>query len=55
MPTTKIILLILFTTLLCACGHKGPLYLPDEETATEQASPTDEEKKDEEKENAARR
>jgi predicted small lipoprotein YifL len=40
--TIKTILLIsICTALLCACGNKGPLYLPDEETTVEQSSPED--------------
>lgn len=43
--------------LLCACGNKGPLYLPDEKTAVEQSSPedADSEKKDKKKESSAPR
>lgn len=43
--------------LLCACGNKGPLYLPEEETTVEQSSAAeaDAEKEDEEKESSASR
>ena len=40
MRTVKITLLFLLsTTLLGACGLKGPLYLPEDKPATEQATP----------------
>jgi len=58
MHTTKTIFFILIcATLLCACGNKGPLYLPDGKTPVEQTSPADAdaEKEDEEKENSAPR
>ena len=43
--------------LLCACGNKGPLYLPEKETTAEQSSPAeaDTEKEDKEKESSASR
>ena len=56
--TMKTILLILISAaLLCACGNKGPLYVPEEETTAEQSSPAeaDAEKEDKEKENSASR
>ena len=44
MQTVKFVLTILFCiTLLVACGNKGPLYLPEEEAAVEQISPTEKE------------
>lgn len=52
MQTVKTILIILiFTALLGACGNKGPLYLPEEKPAVEQesAAETDTDKKDKEK------
>ena len=54
----KTILLILISAaLLCACGNKGPLYLPEEETTVEQSSSAeaDAEKEDKEKESSASR
>lgn len=53
MQTAKTILLILICAcVLGACGHKGPLYLPDEKQSAEQASSVDNEteKEKEEKE-----
>jgi predicted small lipoprotein YifL len=58
MQTAKTILLILFcASVLCACGLKGPLYLPEETPAVEQATSVDSdtEKENEEKENSAPR
>ena len=58
MQTTKTILLILiYTSVLGACGNKGPLYLPDGQTAVEQAAGVDNEteKENEEKEDSAPR
>ena len=55
MQTAKTILLILiFASVLGACGNKGPLYLPDGKTSVEQASAVDNdsEKENEEKENS---
>lgn len=52
MQTVKTILIILiFTAFLGACGNKGPLYLPEEKPATEResAAETDAEKKDKKK------
>ena len=58
MQTIKAILIILiFTALLGACGNKGPLYLPEEKPVVEQESTaeadtdtdTDTDKKDKEK------
>ena len=52
MQTVKITLVILIcVALLGACGLKGPLYLPDGESAVEQDALLDEDaKKDEEEE-----
>ena len=52
-----IMLISICTALLCACGNKGPLYLPEEKAAVEQSSPAeaDTEKEDEEKDNSAYR
>lgn len=58
MQTAKTILLILICAWVsCACGHKGPLYLPEEKPAVEQASTVDSdtEEENEEKENSAPR
>ena len=55
MQTAKTILLILiFASVLGACGNKGPLYLPDGKPSVEQASTVDNdsEKENEEKENS---
>lgn len=42
MRTVKITLLLLLgSALLGACGLKGPLYLPEEKPAAEQAAPAD--------------
>lgn len=42
MQTGKAILIILIcAALLGACGHKGPLYLPDGKPATAQESAPD--------------
>jgi predicted small lipoprotein YifL len=54
MQTIKAILIILiFTALLGACGNKGPLYLPEEKPVVEQESTAEAdtaiEKKDKEK------
>ena len=52
MQTVKTILIILIcTALLGACGNKGPLYLPEEEPAIEQesAADTDADKKEKDK------
>jgi len=54
----KTILLILISAaLLCACGNKGPLYLPEEASTVEQSSSAeaDAEKEDKEKESSASR
>ena len=56
MQTVKTILIILISTvLLGACGNKGPLYLPEEAPAIEQESDaeTDADKKDKEKKESA--
>lgn len=56
MHTIKIILLIsICAAFLCACGNKGPLYLPDEATTVEQPSPedADAEKKDKKRDSPA--
>jgi predicted small lipoprotein YifL len=58
MRTAKTFLLILiYLSVLGACGNKGPLYLPDGKPAIEQASSVDSdtEKENEEKENSALR
>ena len=58
MQTVKTILIILVSTvLLGACGNKGPLYLPEEKPAIEQksAAETDADKKDKEKKESAYR
>ncbi len=58
MQTAKAILLILiYTSVLGACGNKGPLYLPEEESAVEQVSTVDSdtEKENEEKEDSVPR
>ena len=58
MQTVKTIFLILISiALLGACGNKGPLYLPEEKPAVEQASPseTNADKKDEKKKESAKR
>jgi len=58
MQTVKTILIILISTaLLGACGNKGPLYLPEEEPAIEQesAADTDADKKDKDKKDSAYR
>ena len=58
MQTAKTILLILIcASVLGACGLKGPLYLPEETPAVEQATTVDSdtEKENEEKENSAPR
>ena len=55
MQTAKTILLILiFASVLGACGNKGPLYLPDGKQSVEQASAVDNEteKEKEEKEDS---
>ncbi len=40
MHTVKFILLaLLFSCLLAACGLRGPLYLPDEATTPEEGTP----------------
>lgn len=51
------LLISISAALLCACGNKGPLYLPEEEAAVEQTSPAeaDAEKENEEKESTASR
>jgi predicted small lipoprotein YifL len=42
MRTVKItLLLLLCSALLGACGLKGPLYLPEDKPAAEQAAPAD--------------
>jgi predicted small lipoprotein YifL len=44
MHTTKTIFLIFIcAALLCACGNKGPLYLPDGNSAVKPASSVDDE------------
>ena len=49
MQTVKITLVILIcVALLGACGLKGPLYLPDGESAVEQDALLDEDAKEEE-------
>ena len=58
MQTVKTILIILISSaLLGACGNKGPLYLPEEKPAVEQepAAETDADKKDKEKKESAYR
>jgi len=58
MQTAKTTLLILIcASALGACGLKGPLYLPEEKPAVEQATTVDSdaEKENEEKENSAPR
>jgi predicted small lipoprotein YifL len=58
MQTAKTILLIFIcASVLGACGLKGPLYLPEETPAVEQATAVDSdtEKENEEKENSAPR
>ena len=51
MQTTKAIILILIcTVVLGACGNKGPLYLPDGKSTAKLASPVDDETDKEEKE-----
>jgi predicted small lipoprotein YifL len=58
MQTAKTTLLVLIcASVLGACGLKGPLYLPEEKPAVEQASAVDSdtEKENEEKENSAPR
>ena len=51
MQTVKITLAILIcVALLGACGLKGPLYLPDGESAVEQDALLDEDAKKEEEE-----
>jgi len=58
MQTVKTILIILISSaLLGACGNKGPLYLPEEKPAVEQesAAETDVDKKDKEKKESAYR
>jgi predicted small lipoprotein YifL len=50
MQTVKTYLIILIcVALLGACGHKGPLYLPEEEPAVDQesAAQTDTDKENE--------
>ena len=50
MRTVKItLMLLLCSTLLGACGLKGPLYLPEDKRAAEQAAPADAEAADKEK------
>ena len=42
MQSVKTFLIILISvTLLGACGHKGPLYLPEEKSATEKKASAD--------------
>ena len=58
MQTVKTIFLILISiALLGACGNKGPLYLPEEKPAVEQAPPseTNADKKEEKKKESAKR
>jgi len=62
MHTIKTIIFILTcAALLCACGNKGPLYLPDEETTVEKTSAAkgetekEDENEDKDKENSAPR
>ena len=58
MQTAKITLLIFIcASVLGACGLKGPLYLPEEKPAVEQASAVDNEteKENEEEEDSAPR
>ena len=53
MQTVKTTLAILIcAVLLCACGLRGPLYLPDEDPATKPAveQDKDDEEKDKKKE-----
>lgn len=51
MQTMKTIILILIcTVLLGACGNKGPLYLPDGKSTAKLATPIDDETDEEEKE-----
>lgn len=57
MQTVKTYFIILISTaLLGACGHKGPLYLPEEKPAVDQESAaltdTDKEKEKEKKDNS---
>ncbi|MEA2120171.1 LPS translocon maturation chaperone LptM [Halovibrio sp. HP20-50] len=33
-------LLALLLTAVAGCGQKGPLYMPDDEVATEQSNPS---------------
>ena len=58
MQTAKITLLIFIcASVLGACGLKGPLYIPEEKPAVEQASAVDNEteKENEEEEDSAPR
>lgn len=57
MQTVKTYFIILIcTALLGACGHKGPLYLPEEKPAVDQESAaqtdTDKEKENAKKDNS---
>ena len=55
MQTVKTILIILiFTAFLGACGNKGPLYLPEEKPAIEQESAAETDAAKEEKDKKAK-
>jgi predicted small lipoprotein YifL len=44
MPRTTLAILVLLGLLAAAgCGQKGPLYLPDDESAAERYAPDDQE------------
>lgn len=40
MPSVKVLIVLLAAIPLCACGQKGPLYLPDDaDNSVTQAAP----------------
>ena len=56
MQTAKTILITsICAALLCACGNKGPLYLPDEDPAVEQESSADTDTEEKKKKDKSRK
>lgn len=45
-PLSAIALSALIALALAACGQRGPLFLPDEETAVQPAGETDEDEQE---------